>query len=304
MSNFASRAEDVYWQRVSPSDCALLVGVPLTHDAFLSDLAMATVEDAALARGDYAFRMVSVGHSGDAEAAWKTDGLPVAELCRDLIDDACDCGLRYIGDQANRAAFLQAMRSGASVVLLVAHRRGADVLTRDIRSGLLDRLRSLVADPTSHSCMRLAQCLNGIVPTDAKAMRRALNTFIAAAPSPDDARDELDALFVSDLVPGSCVELRDGYHKDSEIAGWIPSDWKGVIELGVCHSTRLALTLKQERHDRHIITNEAEKDPSRCLREIREAVLRLALKPQHYVSLRAKIYREYSEVLGRKSACY
>lgn len=295
--------DDVYWRSVSPSDCALLVAVPLTREDFLSDAAMATAEDVALARGDYAFRMVSVGHNGDAEAAWRSDGLPVAELCRDLIDEAGNRGFRYVTDRADRMTFMEAMRSGALVTMLVAHRRGANVLTRDIRLGLRDRLSEAFVDPTNQSAARLAQCLAGVDLSDAKAIRRGFNAFIEESPDRDDARDELDSLLADDLVPGSCVEFRDGYHKDAEVASWIPSEWKGIIELGVCHSIRLALALKQRRQNRHIVTNEAEKEPSRCLREMHEAVLRLALEPQPYVSLRAMIFAQYSSTLRRKSAC-
>jgi hypothetical protein len=101
-----------------------------------------------------------------AEAAWRADGLPVAELCRYLR------GFCYLAEQADRATFLQAMGSGASVMLLVAHRRGADVLTRGIRSGLRDRLLEVFANPTNRFAGQLAQCLAGIDLANAKAIRR------------------------------------------------------------------------------------------------------------------------------------
>jgi hypothetical protein len=303
MSRVPTETDDPYWRPARPQDCALLVAVPLTRDAFLADVALATADDPGTARGDYAFNMAYQGHKGDAEAAWQADGLAVAKLASDLIEDARDSGFRYVSEDTDGAAFRQCMGSGASTILIVAHRRGAEVFDWDIRPGLHDQLLEVLSEPAPPFALRLSQSLAGLDLADAKVVRRGLNAFIASEQEPDDdTRDVLDALLRGGLVPGSCVELRDGYYKDAELADRMPPDWKGVIELSVCHSVRLAVALKQARKDRHIITNEAQKQPSRCLREMREAVLRLAHKPQPYVPLRAHIFCEYSEMLRGKQA--
>ncbi|MDX0722653.1 hypothetical protein GOD64_28235 [Sinorhizobium medicae] len=296
-----AEAELVFMEEVGPSDCALLVAIPLTREEFLRDVEVATATDLRQARGDYAYRIASSSRDGDAKAAWVTDGLPVAELCHDLINDARQYGLRQVSERADREQFRRALNSGAKVVLLVAHRRGAEMLTRDILVGSGQQLIDNLDHHGSDLGRELACYLAKSQPEGPKAIRRVLNEFIGRAESPDDVRDLIDHACSRHVVPGSCVELRDGYHKDHEIATWIPSDWRGVFDLGVCHSVRLALALKSQRGDRQVITNEAEKEPSRCLREMREAVVRLAVKPSHYASLRGEIFRDYSWILRGKN---
>lgn len=284
---------------VAPSDCALLVAIPLSKEEFVQDVAMASLTDPARVRGDYAYRMSSNAVDLDLNRAWDTEGREVAELCEELVHEARESGFAYVADSANREAFNEAFASGASVIQIVAHRRPAEIITRDILAPSCDEMLRNMTPGSDGAIIQLIDRLTSAAPASRTAIRRTLSDFIQGASNWDDARDLVDQTFARHIVPGSCLELRDGYHKDCEIASWVPTDWSGVFDLGVCHSVRLALALKGGHGDRLTITNEAAKEPARCLPEMREAILRLRVAPAYYPTLKAEIFRWYSQMLRR-----
>lgn len=284
----------------SAADCALLVALPLEREAFGEDVAAARIWDSRQARGDYALAVTIDSGLADADEAWSTHGATVAMLCKDLINEARSAGACFISETADADSFRRASISGASVLILVAHWKGSDIVRRDIGPGLGQRLRKLMEEPADAFEVRLATQLNDFGFSTVGEINLALNTFIQSSDDPAGSRDELDRRLAGDIVPGGCVELRDGYYKPHELAHLISPAWAGLIDLNVCHSIRLAAALKQERGDRLVITNEAQKFPARCLRELREVFARLAVAGHDYLALRRDIFVAYSKLVGKE----
>jgi hypothetical protein len=233
--------------------------------------------------------------------AWKRHGARVATLCKELIAEARAAGARFIAEAADAGAFQRATRSGAGVIMLVAHWKGSDILRRDIGPGLKQRLRTILEEPADAFEAQLASRLLSFGCSTAGEISLALNSFIQSNGDPADIRDELDRRLAGEIVPGDCVELRDGYHKPQDLAALIAPHWAGVFDLNVCHSIRLALGLKQGRGDRLVLSNEAQKFPARCLRELREAFIHLSARDHDYPTLRRNIFVAYSRLTGEVS---
>ena len=292
---------DPFERVISPSDCALLVAVPLTAEEFETDVLMAVDSDPSIARGDFAFGMTrTIG----ARNAWAEIGNRIAELCSGLIDDAQRVGVRHVSARATLEGFEEAFASGATVVLMVAHWREPDVvMTSDLRNGTREFLVRLLEDSSDEFCVRLLEHRPTRSYTDAQDLRFArdwLSGFLRLVDEPEleAARDELDRRLAGYLVPGNCLELRDGYQKVTTLVDRIPSEWAGIIDLGVCHSLRLAQALKNGRADRAILTNEHARFPERCIPEMRETLLRLSVEPCKYLEKRSTVFNLYNALTG------
>jgi hypothetical protein len=288
----------------SPRECALIVALPLTKNDFLADVQAASEPDTTRARGDYAFGITRHGYQGDSEAAWCEIGVEVSKLCRDLIDEARGLGVAFLEEKGTFESLRQAATSGASTIILIAHWRDAFVSQYDLRTRVIQYLRSVPKSDAFEQLLAVhleGQRTRYDDELGSKQIAQALNQFISSGEFADreTTRDELDSRFAGTFVPGSCLELRDGYHKAKMLATQVPNNWRGVFELGVCHSVRLAVALKDSCSNRLVITNEAQKQPSRCLREIRETLLRLSYEKMNYLVLRSKVFAEYSNLLTR-----
>lgn len=292
---------DTTSKALGAADCALLVALPLDRDAFVGDVNAARELDIRRARGDYALTVTNDSGSVDAAEAWERHGARVATLCKDLIVEARAAGARFIAEAADAEAFQRATRSGAKVIILVAHWKGSDILRRDLGPGVGERLRTIQEKPADAFEARLSSRLAALGYSTAGKISLALNSFIQLDADPADIRDELDRRLAAEIVPGGCVELRDGFHKPQDLADLIAPCWAGVIDLSVCHSIRLALALKQGRGDRLVLSNEAQKFPARCLRELRETFIHLSARGYDYLTLRRDIFVAYSRLLGEES---
>lgn len=314
--------DDLFSRTTWPHECALLVAPALDFESFEKDVEMAGSSiPAQQARGDYAFQMVRALPKPDVKTAWCKDGQGVALLCRELISDAESVDVK-VCREATRQQLIKATNDGASVVVLVAHWRGSRVSATDLRmEALPDALYALQtsSDPFERN---LLERLDSIMSSSEGAPKASviadlISTAIceqAGHPNsrPDDGfmnashractigavRDRVDELFCDFLVPGNCLEFRDGYHKASAVAGMFSEDWSGVVDLAVCHSLYLAEAIKSGRDDRRVLTNEFAKQPERCLPELRETFLRLSSGEQNYIKLRLEVFATYSQGLS------
>jgi hypothetical protein len=317
--------DEMFIDPTSPAECAVLVAPPLTREAFESDVAAAQSHTPARqARGDYAFQLARKSqHDGNIERAWREDGAIVADLCNAVISDAKSVGIR-VYETATAASLTDAIRSGARVIVLIAHWKGTRVTAADIRMEALDGLADISLARDAFECRvqdRIANfvrrtegrirpaviadelskliCSEAGYPVDERVLAD-LDTFMN---SPERARaigairDRIDAQFPDLLVAGNCLELRDGFHKPEAIASLFIPSWNGLVELCVCFSMVLALAIKQCRDDRRVITNEWAKDPERCLAELRETFLLLSSRRHNYAVLRGHVFSRYSAML-------
>lgn len=317
-------ADESFSDPTSPSECAVLVAPPLSREAFLEDVAMAQkTVPASRSRGDYALQLASKPqYQGDIDQAWLTDGAVVAQLCKEVITDAKAAGVRTY-EAATTHCIVDAVANGARVVIIIAHWKGSRVKASDIRIKAIATIAS-----TASTCVfgaTIRSRLFELLERKAGSLRAAeiadelSKAVCSAAGYPIEsgsfvdldsymndpgragkigaARDQLDALFPDLLVPGNCLELRDGLHKQNTISKLFVQEWSGIVELCVCFSMELALAIKNGRQDRRLITNERAKDPERCLPELQETIVRLSSCRENYAVLRAKVFRQYSSML-------
>jgi len=304
-----------------PKDCALLVAPPLDLESFRGDVEMARPSvPARLARGDYAHQMVKALPTPSVDKAWDKDGQAVASLCRKLIADAVSVGVNVYVD-ASRDRLTKVTRDNAAVIVIVAHWRGSRVAASDLRIHELENAMRAAQSSSDPFAWRIYERLDSIVSesgleTRASVLADAISVEICREagypdPRPDDGfmngpersttigqvRDRADALFPDFLVPGHCLEFRDGYHKAHVVAEMFDPGWSGVVELAVCHSIHLAERIKSGREDRRIFTNEMGKHPERCIPELRVTFLRLSKGEESYIHLRFEVFKEFSRIL-------
>ena len=309
---------DLFSRTNCPHECALLVAPPLDFESFEKDVEMAGPSiPAKQARGDYAFQMVRALPEPDVMTAWLKDGKFVASLCRELISDAESVGVK-VYKEATRQQLIEATNDGVSVVVLVAHWRGSRVGATDLRmeavSDVLAKLQTscdtfernlfnqldpiMSASETAPKASVIADEISAVICEQAGYPTSRPDDGFMNAPDRAGAigavRDRVDEF----LVPGNCLEFRDSYHKASAVAGMFAEDWAGVVDLAVCHSMYLAEAIKSGRDDRRILTNELDKQPERCLPELRETFLRLSSGGQNYIKLRMKVFAAYSQELS------
>jgi len=295
---------DVTAAVTAPADCALLLALPLTRASFAGDVEGFGATDPGCARGDYAHRMVAQAYNGDVDRAWEHDGKEVAALGQALVDEARAARFVLVDAAATSASLAAAAASGASVIMLCAHWRGPEVARVDLRPPFEDAVADLATSPDPF----LRDLARHFAAAEARYLDAAresvrvegVNAFLRsrAFGDPEAMRDQLDDWFCSALVAGNCLELRDGFFKALDLAAVIPADWAGIFDLGICHSLRLALALKAGRSDRLVVTNEAEKQPDRCFRELREVAVRLSAQAQPYLPLRRDVFVAYSVLTG------
>ncbi len=315
---------DLFSKPTRPQECAILIAPPLDVNSFEKDVEMAAASIPARdARGDYAFRMVKALPEPDVRKAWDKDGQVVASLCRELISDARSVGVK-VYEEASQERLIQVTNERISVVVLVAHWRGSRVCDTDIRLSELWNALTAIQTSSDPFEQRIFNHLQSIVSNTEEIPRAseiadAISAIICMEagyppPTPDDddsfmdapprasaigrVRDRVDKLFPDFLVPGNCLEFRDGYHKASAVADMFPPNWSGVVELAVCHSLYLAEVIKSGRDDRRILTNELAKQPERCIPELCETFLRLSSGDQNYIKLRLEVFAAYSQALS------
>lgn len=296
--------DDLFDGVVTPSDCALLVALPLTFDEFREDVVAALGRNPGEMRGDFA-----AVHSIDKdvrgiEGGWHAFGAPTAAQIAELLQHAESVGVGHVVSRTDGSALNCVFQARPKVVILIAHWRSTGVRDRD----LVPRFASLAAQRLEGEAGDVAASLAAVLqqvnlasggsPRN-RAVAAALNRWVR-----EDGfirverRLQLDCLLEGLIVPGEAVELRDGYYSAEAAAALLPSDWAGIIDLGVCTSMRLAQALKAERDDRRVIAGIEARYPMRCLPEFHETLLHLANKAQSYMPLRVKIHRIYSGLMG------
>ena len=196
----------------------------------------------------------------------------------------------YHAPAATSADLHAASVKGAKVIILIAHWRGNSVLGVDLRPGFMDALRQTAPDIAAEISALMHDPSND----NPTIVAHAVDQWVKQDPSLQvDRRTLLEDSAPANIVPGNCLELRNGYRKAYELEMQLAPGWGGVLELCVCHSEELALTLEDGRRDRHAITNAIAKIPARILPELREALLFASLAPIPYVQRRVEIMQDY-----------
>ena len=297
---------DLFADPVTPGDIALVIGLPCDTDAFLHDVAM-RIDNPTDGRGDFAALQVNQFNSASERRALAERH---AYMIKDLLATARVAGVRLSRTFAGAGLhdLATAIKSGARVVIILAHWRGCGFTRPDFAPDVWPRLCARIADDDAAIARtlsdHLADATEGCAPSPGRLVD-LLNDFISRVGGEHNraiVRDALDAFFSDCFAPGNGLELRDGIHKSELVANEIPADWSGVVDLGVCESFRLAKTMKAGRQDRRILTNKKAKILGRIVPELREVLLSLAATPGPYIPLKARTHGTYSDLITEENA--
>jgi len=270
---------------VSPADCAIVVAIPLTREAFLEDLDPSAPKDFAkhIARHTPGLR---------AEAVWDCYR-PVAERCRRVLGDIAATGATVV--EGGTLSDLQALLAQKKVVTLVGHWRFPPIGPDDIvdLGGILRRLREPESEIERHIAQGLQEvCREILEQREREALASALTNLLDptvrfyVGPRKIEMGDEappplrftrllLEEVFFDELRPAGVIELRDGLHTAAAFIESIPPLFAGVIDLTVCNSVILGEAIKRKRGGCLVAVN--EKPASLLLRLVRHKYVMHAL---------------------------
>jgi hypothetical protein len=237
-----------------PTDCALVVTVPLLRSEFMSDYTAGT---------DFLEHFVRPQRSRDLDVLWAIYEASAAPAAAS-IDRAARRGVT-VRRRAALADFARCLEQFA-VVTLVAHWRSSLFRASDILDpGAVRRLL-----PEALPRERDGPGIEGLV---AALNRRLRDGPVVGAPVVSDdsrgaalatrhqyalwqARRELEPLLGSAIRSGGpAVEFVDGLASVDRVVSAVPQSFEGVLDLTVCNSTLLAEEIRRRRRGGLIIAN-------------------------------------------------
>jgi hypothetical protein len=240
---------------VQPSDCALLVSVPLKRSEFMADLAAGT---------DFLALFVASQRSRDLDVLWATYEASAATTAAST-ERARRRGVTVI--TRGVLADFERCLGQFQVITLVAHWRSALFRASEVRD--VRAVIALVAGgPEQPECP----------PADATAAAVALNRRLyadAASTKPagfedgDDAAVEIAHQYAiwharrklqtrlgqAVRCGGPAVEFADGLLPLEQVVAAVPETFDGVLDLTVCNSTLLAEEIRRRCKRGLIIAN-------------------------------------------------
>lgn len=262
---------------VSPRDCALAVGIPLTREQFLEDLARPEANDYASH-----FKRTS-GYAGHSDEFFADLFDQSASTARRVCDEVERRGVRVL--RGARAGDMPELFHRFQVVTLVTHWRFPSILPEEI----LDERALLLALAAPAGRMQQAASRavrtrtpeifdNGDAQTLAASPDRLRATLAAAlnrvaadahahynsegdapqpAPTSDDpedallrlTRDELEHVFDGLIAPGKSLEFADGMASSRDLVAAIPAGYDGVLDLTTCNSVIPGKAVKRVHKD-------------------------------------------------------
>jgi hypothetical protein len=239
---------------VRPSDCALVVSVPLDRSAFDADLAAGT---------DFLQQFAARQASRDVDMLWRLYEPAAVSVARTAVR-AARRGVA-VRTRATATDFAQCVAQHL-VVTLVAHWRSARFRANDVLDppAVVRMLRQSEHDaPDDMRAEQAAQALNALIdPTGASTTPvRIDDTGAAAAETTRQyrtwrARHDLEQrLGPSVRAGGPAVEFADGPMPVERAAASLPAAFAGVLDLTVCNSLLLAEEVRKRCLDGVIIAN-------------------------------------------------
>ena len=236
-----------------PTDCALLVAVPVTREEFGADLA----------RGTDFTRLFRQGREGIRDGALWDFYRPYADLALRVADGAAGLGVRVFY-RCTRAAFQRALEE-SPVVTVVAHWRGAAYRDADILDPAAARARAapLLSARNGRSCGEsVAALLNGLLDAALGQSGPAPGGSAAAAALAVraqyalwEARRALDAVLGAAVAGGPAVEFADGPASIQEMAGAVAPGFAGTLDLTICNSVLLAEEIRRKCRAGVVLSN-------------------------------------------------
>lgn len=219
----------------TPADVSILVGMPLTEEAYYLRIETS----------DWLGKFA--GEPAAAESYWRRVYLPdVVTPVQELIASAEKLGAKV------REGTLQNLccaTSQSRVVVVLAHWRGWEIAIDDLTPGLT---RTDWLDRASSHSSPLARWLAARFRIERSSVVRSLEDSLnieLPEPSLDvrvhespvtrktRRRDEIDSIFEGMIQPGNRLELLDGMHSRESLETAIAADYDGILDLAACTST-------------------------------------------------------------------
>jgi hypothetical protein len=294
--------------RVTPLDCVLAIAVPHTREQFLDDLNARSK--------DYAKSVASRYFGATSEYVWK-EYEPTAKLIERVATEVASQGVRVQYDC--QWCDLAVLLPNCKVLTLVAHMHFEPVLAADVidASGLLSRL----TQPDGELCRvlkdqigdlilsqvwsganregstlpgRVAELLNSVIDQKQDSHRgeslgKGTNRGITAPPL-RLSRSQLEHFFNKELVTSRPIELADGEHTIDEFVTAIPLNYKGAIDLCMCHSNVLVELIKHRSRACTVITNRVLATPLVKLTRYKLVIHRLGRNAESYMDAVTRVY--------------
>ncbi|WP_394820641.1 hypothetical protein [Pendulispora albinea] len=281
---------------VSPRECALAIGVPLTERSFLDDLGRANADFA---------RHVLAETGLSASTFWaRLYELRVVRPARAVIERVSRLGVTVVPSAtlADLALLFQRFR----VVTLFTHCRSPGIVPEDIEdpaaciralatneSLVARHLRARLAD-TPPTRAALARALE-------EAMLPARAVYEALAGTAASGAGQPPALLVDRLMielecgsairPASYIELRDGVATFRAFLATIPPVFDGVVDLSTCNSAMLAEPLKRRRPSCLAIANRHPATPAFRLARYALVQRLLSMQPQRFTDAVMRVHQ-------------
>lgn len=290
----------VEWVPTPPTVCGLALALPMDFAAV----------EAALHGGPWADYVGRAASLGSATRVWEHGFDQVAAAAASLAGEARHIGV-VVATNATLAD-LRALFDACMVVTVIAHWRGPEIATQDIKidpQSIIERLAT-ERSPTAnlirtglppHWSETIARAASGSARRSRLAETLDIRMRIepAIVPPPDgmtwhmDAitlrhsnRAALDAWWPDAFAAGNRLELADGLQPSDRVASVVPDAWTGIADLSNCQSAQLIDSIKQGRSDRIVVANERETSPLRRMALVSVVYDLLANQPRNYAEVR------------------
>jgi hypothetical protein len=250
---------------VSPSDCAIAVGVPLTRDRFVERFV-------AREEGSFIFESVLGGNSRerDPDAAWNrwSDKAARIETGLKRLERKGVCIKRdaVIGD-------LLALMDGFEVITVFTHWRSALFRESDLRDPAA--VGAALRD-SGHPLHCAVKDLSGVPPRGEERLaelNRALFGSTGDVPIQNEAdcapgrqstlqtlwherRSRLEACAPSLFRGGASIELADGFQTVENIVENVPLSFDRLLDLTICTCVLMATRIKQRAPGCYVACND------------------------------------------------
>ena len=274
--------------------------------------------------------MRGVSSNRSPEESWDVDGLELAQSLVALLDSARSSGIAAVS-AATSADFINAFSAQKSVVIVLAHWKGARLRGRDILADPSDLVTSIAEVQSSrfssetlrfvlHRCRtcldeilhlanpverreHFASRLNDLIVEEAHILPGLLPPEVERGLFVGDIwlevwhRNVLDVCANAKIVPGNQIEMRDGLQNPSDLVRQIPTSWGGLVDLTMCHSVIFGHLLKMGKSDRGILTRNKAVDPVLALTILRRLMIDIGTAKYNYAARYLEMFRETSKLV-------
>lgn len=227
-------------EKVSPPDCALLLGIPLEEASFRAKYNRAI-------EGNFA-QSVAVG---DASHAWRAYSV-LAVRFQQFVNEVEALGVQ-VHCTLTEQTLAECVR--CRVVTIASQGRSAEFMPADIVDcAALDR--ELLStehtlefaahfDPSMLAQERLANHLNEILYAKMQPIGDGLGASTRKQLEFIRCRAELEAMYPTAFCGGAGIEFSDGFRELAAVAAIFPPGFDGVVDLTVCNSLVLGEMIRR-----------------------------------------------------------